>query len=83
MVADMVLGFRKQQAAPPDVIDEEAGGVAAGKGAAAEGVTVRGSYDVDEHHLSPQEVCARYGTTVDWHNIQGSTGLTAEQVWGD
>lgn len=40
----------------------------------------RGVYDVDEHHLTPQEVAARFGTQIDWKNVQGSKGLSKEQV---
>jgi len=40
----------------------------------------RGTYDIDEHLLSPREVAERFGTQVDWQNIQGSRGLTSAQV---
>lgn len=42
----------------------------------------RGSYDVDEHLLSPQEVAAKFGTSVDWGSIPGSKGLASEQASG-
>jgi hypothetical protein len=40
----------------------------------------RGAYEIDEHQISPQELAQRFGTTVDWSNVQGSRGLTTEQV---
>lgn len=40
----------------------------------------RGAYEIDEHLISPRELAERFGTTVDWTNIQGSRGLTTEQV---
>jgi hypothetical protein len=40
----------------------------------------RGSYSVDEHLLSPQEVAARFGTSVEWASVPASKGLTGEQV---
>lgn len=43
-------------------------------------VSERGSYDVDEHLLSPQDVAARFGTAVDWASIPNSKGLDAKQV---
>jgi hypothetical protein len=54
------------------------------KAAAAEeadgAVAERGSYDVDEHMLSPREVAERFGTTIDWGGIGASQGLTTEEV---
>lgn len=40
----------------------------------------RGSYDVDEHHLSPQAVAERFGVHIDVGNSASSRGLTLEQV---
>jgi hypothetical protein len=40
----------------------------------------RGAYEIDEHQLQPREVAERYGVQIDWKNIQGSRGLTTEQV---
>jgi len=59
-----------------------AGGKAIENGDAAAGANVgeRGTYTVDEHLLSPQEVAERYGTSVDWASIPASPGLTTAQV---
>lgn len=40
----------------------------------------RGAYEIDEHLLQPREVADRYGVQIDWKNIQGSRGLTTDQV---
>lgn len=40
----------------------------------------RGAYEIDEHLLPREEVAAKYGTKIDWKNIQGSQGLSTKQV---
>lgn len=63
------------------MVDEEAPAAAIGKAASQDAaVGVRGAYEVDEHTLSPAACAERFGVSIDLKNIQGSRGLTKEQV---
>lgn len=41
---------------------------------------LKGNYDVDEHHLSPQEVAARYSVDINFEKVATSKGLASAQV---